>query len=59
MTLLERQDKERKALIDEICENAEEKTIASLLCLKSLAKALKQVTTDPKTYFENIDKEEC
>lgn len=58
MTLSERQDKERKALINEICEVAEDKTIASLLRLKSLAKALKQVSTDPKTYFENLDKEE-
>lgn len=58
MNLTERQDKERKALIGEIIEEAEKKSIASLLRLKSLAKALKSVTADPETYFINIDKEE-
>lgn len=54
MTLQERQDKERKALINEILlsdpDNLEE--------ILSLREALKQVTEDPENYFKIIDKED-
>lgn len=60
MTLLERQDKERKALINKILEEVEKIGFSdySAKKLMDISKALKQVTTDPKTYFDNLDKKE-
>lgn len=55
MTLSERQDKERKALIEEIIDLVDEQNEGRIY---DLAYALKWVTTDPKTYFDNLDKEE-
>lgn len=55
MSLTERQDKERRALIGEIIECAD---LSGLTHLKELCDALKQVTTDPETYFKILDKEE-
>jgi len=58
MTLSERQDKERKALISEILEASQKKNIGNWLKTERLEKALKQVTKDPENYFKEIDKEE-
>lgn len=58
MTLLERQDKERKALSREINEMYDD---IKKLChgdLIGLYNALQQVSEDPKVYFENIDSNE-
>ncbi len=55
MTLLQRQDKERKALIEEIIEHADDWDSEYIV---SLAKSLKQVTTSPEEYFKNLDKKE-
>lgn len=65
MTLLERQDKERKALIGEIRQLEAEcfKSNSSLCELHKatgkLYRSFYNLVKDPKAYFENIDKEEC
>lgn len=60
MTISKRQDKERKALINKILEEVEKIGFSdySAKKLMDISKALKQVTTDPKTYFEKLDKED-
>lgn len=47
-----RQEKERIALINEICEKLNGIDIAELL---ALWESLKQVTSDPEKYFKKID----
>ena len=55
--LIKRQEKERKALISEICDMGELKTLNDLFRLNRLSKSLKKVTENPKDYFKNLDNE--
>ena len=55
--LIKRQEKERSALISEICNMGDIKTLNDLSRLNRLSKSLKKVTDDPKNYFEILDKE--
>jgi hypothetical protein len=53
MTLQERQQREIQTLKDEISWAIQEERDCTLL-----ESALEHVTSDPETYFKNIDKEE-
>ena len=55
--LIKRQKKERNALISEICDMGDLKTLNDLFRLNRLSKSLKKVTDNPKKYFEILDKE--
>ena len=52
--LIKRQKKERSALISEICDMGDIKTLNDLYRLNRLSKSLKKVTDDPKNYFKNL-----